>query len=300
MRSASKLSINLIDAADRLRPSDPAWVQAIAASMAEHGQEQPIIVRRSGDRFVLVAGKHRLDGAQLLGWTAIDADVRHDMTDEQARIVEIDENLMRQELSAIDRAIFLAKRKAIWEALYPETAIRGRRKELRTTCPQFLPSTFAKDVAERTGLSDRTIRRSTELASLLSPEIIAAIRGTKLADNAAALKKLSLLPADRRLKVAQTLGAGEAKSINAALGVLGLAEPAVTDERLQRSAKFMDLLSRSDPAARRDMILTIFRQATSGQLPALANALAEGLSTKGKKLVIEALGATATSSEEAA
>jgi sulfiredoxin len=46
---------------------DPKVVDAIAESMLEIGQQTPILVRRDGDRFVLVEGLHRLEACKKLG-----------------------------------------------------------------------------------------------------------------------------------------------------------------------------------------------------------------------------------------
>lgn len=46
-------------------------VAEIAASMLEKGLEMPILVRKDGDRFVLVEGLHRLEAAKSLGETTI-------------------------------------------------------------------------------------------------------------------------------------------------------------------------------------------------------------------------------------
>lgn len=45
----------------------PATVQDIAQSILEIGQQTPILVRRDGDRFVLVEGLHRLEACKALG-----------------------------------------------------------------------------------------------------------------------------------------------------------------------------------------------------------------------------------------
>lgn len=52
---------------------NPETVQKIAESMLEVGQQAPILVRRDGDRFVLVEGLHRLEACRALGETTIDA-----------------------------------------------------------------------------------------------------------------------------------------------------------------------------------------------------------------------------------
>ena len=45
----------------------PETIREIAESMLEIGQETPILVRRDGDRFVLVEGLHRLEACKALG-----------------------------------------------------------------------------------------------------------------------------------------------------------------------------------------------------------------------------------------
>jgi len=49
----------------------PETVQEIAQSMLEVGQQTPILVRRDGDRFVLVHGLHRLEACKALGEATI-------------------------------------------------------------------------------------------------------------------------------------------------------------------------------------------------------------------------------------
>jgi len=49
----------------------PATVDEIAASMLAVGQQTPILVRRDGERFVLVEGLHRLEACKKLGETTI-------------------------------------------------------------------------------------------------------------------------------------------------------------------------------------------------------------------------------------
>lgn len=49
----------------------PEAVQEIAESMLEVGQTTPILVRRDGQRFVLVHGLHRLEACKALGEESI-------------------------------------------------------------------------------------------------------------------------------------------------------------------------------------------------------------------------------------
>lgn len=220
--------IDAIESSGRLRPADPDRVGALAASINEIGLQQPIIVRRRDDGsngLVLVAGAHRLAVGRLLGWTEIPA-IWLDIGEAEARLVEIDENLIRNELNELDRALSLAERKRIYEVLHPETA-HGKAKKPKKSDPVGKVAnlatfaTYAKDAARKTGLSDRTIRRAVELAGALAPEAITALRGSKIADNQAQLLALAALPADQQVTVAGLIGAGAANNVTKAREIGG-------------------------------------------------------------------------------
>jgi ParB-like chromosome segregation protein Spo0J len=51
----------------RRRTLDPVTVNTIAESMLEEGQRTPILVRRDGERLVLVEGLQRLEACRSLG-----------------------------------------------------------------------------------------------------------------------------------------------------------------------------------------------------------------------------------------
>ena len=57
--------------AKRRATLDVEKARAIAESMLEIGQQSPILVRRDGQRFVLVEGLHRLEACKQLGETTI-------------------------------------------------------------------------------------------------------------------------------------------------------------------------------------------------------------------------------------
>jgi ParB-like chromosome segregation protein Spo0J len=50
---------------------NPKTVEALAESILQLGQQTPIMVRRDGERFVLVEGLHRLEACKKLGETNI-------------------------------------------------------------------------------------------------------------------------------------------------------------------------------------------------------------------------------------
>jgi len=315
MRSIQSLDIRSIaPRPNPIRPVDDDYAAALAVSMREASQIQPILVRpretSDGPAYELVAGGHRLRAAQIAGLAFIDAEVR-DLTDTEARIAEIDENVVRKELTALDRALSLAERKRLYEEAHPETRL-GKKKGKGNQYVSLMDKmsakqteggslAFSKDAAKKTGFTDRSIRRAVELAHCLDAETVQLLRGSRLEDNAAALKKLAALEPAVRRDVAHLIGFGQARSIGQALETLGLTEPAAKDPALALTAKFIDLLSRTSAGQRRDWLLLILRHARSGELPALANGLAERLPAKGKKLVLDALTAVAAADiEEAA
>ena len=82
-------------------------IAELAASLAEHGLLQPLVVRRVGPHsYELIAGHRRLEAARTLGWTEIAAQVR-DETAEQAYILTLVENLQREDLTPREEAAAL-------------------------------------------------------------------------------------------------------------------------------------------------------------------------------------------------
>jgi uncharacterized ParB-like nuclease family protein len=56
-------------------PVDPGKVQTLAESIAELGQQTPVLVRPDKERYVLVSGLHRLEACKALGETTIIANL---------------------------------------------------------------------------------------------------------------------------------------------------------------------------------------------------------------------------------
>ena len=85
------------------RGTDDAALQALAASVAEHGVLQPILVTATLDGYQLVAGERRLRAAEMAGLERIPAVVRE--LAEQAQLeLALVENLQRADLNALEEA----------------------------------------------------------------------------------------------------------------------------------------------------------------------------------------------------
>jgi ParB family transcriptional regulator, chromosome partitioning protein len=85
------------------REFDPAELAELEASLKSSGLLQPIVVRRRGDAFEMIAGERRLRAATSLGWTEISAVVR-DFDDRTMLVLALVENLQRANLNAIEEA----------------------------------------------------------------------------------------------------------------------------------------------------------------------------------------------------
>jgi ParB family chromosome partitioning protein len=109
----------------RLRAIRTDLVDYLAESMKERGLLQPITARRRSDGgYSLVSGWHRFEAAKLLAWSTIAVTVT-DIDDDEAELAEIDENLIRGELSPAERALHVGRRKELYEKLHPETKHGG-------------------------------------------------------------------------------------------------------------------------------------------------------------------------------
>jgi hypothetical protein len=200
---------------NRLRPLDSAKVAELAASIAELGLLQPIGIRPDG---TLVYGYHRLEACKQLGWTEIPA-VVVDGDDLRAELAEISENLIRNELTLLERAEHLARMRAIYEQLYPNARGVGRpTKNSATVAP------FSQAVAEKTGLAQRTVQHYVQLAQSLTPEVRDAIRRTPIANDGRELQQLASLEPSQQRAVAELIASREAGSVREATRLLARRE----------------------------------------------------------------------------
>ena len=82
---------------------DEQALNELALSIREHGVIQPIIVRKIGDKYEIVAGERRFRASQIAGKKTIPALVRNIDDKESAKIALL-ENLQRKNLTSIEEA----------------------------------------------------------------------------------------------------------------------------------------------------------------------------------------------------
>jgi N6-adenosine-specific RNA methylase IME4/uncharacterized ParB-like nuclease family protein len=202
----------------RARQLRPDAVAALAQSIKAIGLLNPITVVRADTRFRLVAGRHRLEAMRQLGEEKISARVTAAKSALEAELAEIDENLMRAELSPAERAAHHARRKTIYEELHPDTKPTnrggpGRAKQTRGHNGHESVR-YTKETAAKTGQSERTVRREASRGAAIAD--IAALAGTSL-DKGDELDALAKLGEVARVKLMERAVAGEKVSAKQAL-----------------------------------------------------------------------------------
>ena len=80
-------------------------IKELAESIKIHGIIQPLIVRKEGNIYKIVAGERRYRASQVAGISKIPVIVRDDITDRDAAEIALIENLQREDLNPVDEAM---------------------------------------------------------------------------------------------------------------------------------------------------------------------------------------------------
>jgi len=82
---------------------DKEKLNELAESIKLHGVVQPIVVRKIGERYSIIAGERRYRAARIAGLATVPVVIR-DMGEMQAREVALIENIQRENLNPIEEA----------------------------------------------------------------------------------------------------------------------------------------------------------------------------------------------------
>ena len=266
-----EIPISSIEVGPRLRSVDPAAVANLQVSIEESGWFGSILVRplageEGATRYGLVAGAHRLAAMKALGRARIAATIRP-LSDDEAEQIEIDENLVRRGLTALERAEMVAARFAVWSRRFKDRLAAdndGAAKPKRgrpgnsVKLTEFLggaPQTmgFAADTASEVGLSTATVERAFRAVNGLPADLRQRLRGTWLAKNEGQLRQLAAISdKSEQAKVADELIAGRANSVSAAIATAAGRSPvkAVHTPADEALKAFRKLWGSASPSAR--------------------------------------------------
>ena len=190
-------------------------VQRLSESIAEVGMMNPITVTAD---HTLIAGLHRLEAAKRLGWTEVECSIS-DMDELHTELAEIDENVIRTGLSDLELSELLARRKKIYEMLHPATIARnlpGHASNYESSGDKLTgeEKPFSQDIAEKMGVSPRTVERHVQIAENLTPETKEILRGADTKITKQNLTKLSRLEPEQQKEAAKQLTEGTIKSVD--------------------------------------------------------------------------------------
>lgn len=193
------------------RSMDTDHVEELADSIRELGLLNPVTIDKEN---TLIAGLHRLEAARRLGWTEVECTVSS-LDGLQAELAEIDENFVRNDLSAVEYGDMLLRRKEIYEMLHPETkatydggSFRGNQ-HTNVVGDKMSPTTksFVQDTADRLGVAPRTVERQIRTARNLTPEAKEIIRETDTKLSKKTVMELSRLEPGQQREAASLLAA---------------------------------------------------------------------------------------------
>jgi ParB family chromosome partitioning protein len=189
-----KINIDEIKIIDRKRNAGD--ITQLSASINEIGLLQPITVTSD---FRLIAGLHRLTACKNLGWKEIEVNVVDYDSEILSELAEIDENLIRNELTQFDKSIQTSRRKEIYEILHPQTKHGGDRK----SSPQVedliknKTESFVEQTAKATNQSRQNVERNSRRGKVLKP-LQQLITGSRFEDNGKELDELVKIADDKK------------------------------------------------------------------------------------------------------
>ena len=241
---------------ERLRAVEEDHAIAIAQSIVEHGLINPVTVRSTpaakGGKYTLVAGAHRRRAFELNDEDVIPSIVVEADKDE-AQLVEIVENLFRNDLSVMDRAIFVQSYRDVWEAKYGkvEPGRPGNRANLSQLFAEEAESGgFSQHVANRMGLSKRSVERLNRISQNLTPKLREKLRGTDAADNQSLLLNLAKRGPTEQAKIAAAMASTpDVKQVIAALAPTKV-EPSKTDKQEMAKIELIAAWKKADAVTR--------------------------------------------------
>lgn len=163
------------DPAQARKHFDPADIAALAATMAEQGQLQPILVRRDGqarNRWMIVAGERRFRAAQMNGWPSLLA-IEHGGDPEVAALIE---NLQRVDLSPVEEARGLQRliRDKAWSQDRAAAVLGKAKSDISATLRILsLPASILETVLTSEPLTPKNVL--VELARVDNPAALAGL-----------------------------------------------------------------------------------------------------------------------------
>ena len=146
----------------------PERLQELADSIKVHGIVQPVVVRRHGEKYLLIAGERRWRAASLAGIPTVPAIVR-DVPENQILEITLIENIQREELNPVELAEALARLGSDANLTHEQIAERTGKDRITVTNHLRLLK-LPEEVRKRVASGDLTMGHAKVLMGLATAE----------------------------------------------------------------------------------------------------------------------------------
>ena len=188
-REVMDVDISLIDT-NPYQPRkvfDKSALEELAASIKTFGIIQPLIVLRSGNPYVIIAGERRFRAARIAGLTSVPCVVR-ELTPREMREIALIENLQREDLNPVEAAEGIAELIKSFNLTQDEAAERiGMGRPTVTNLLRLL--TLNKEVLELVREGRLSGSHARCLVVVTDPEV-QLYYANKAADNKMSVREL--------------------------------------------------------------------------------------------------------------
>ncbi len=186
--SMPTVAIDKISIGSNRRPLKDEKVAELMESIKANGLLNPITLDQ---KLNLIAGLHRLTACKLLGLNQIECKIIPYEDADHSRLAEIDENLIRSELDALERAELWLERDQILERLGLRAKPGDNQYKHKGSEIISPPSKTTLELAKEAGYTERTFQQGKQIAKSIVPEVKEVIRGTPIAKSPTALLKVA-------------------------------------------------------------------------------------------------------------
>lgn len=192
---------------------DEEKLQELAASIKEFGVVQPVVVRKKGRSYELVAGERRLRAAGLAGLTEVPAIVK-DYDDAKMMEIALIENIQRHDLNPIEEAQGLRRLMQEFKLTQEQTAEKvGRSRSAVTNILRLLnlPEQVQKQIINGV----LTMGQAKQLLGLPKPEQMCEVAEAIIANGWSSRmteEVVRKLKEGKKLKIVRELIEEEAKN----------------------------------------------------------------------------------------
>ena len=234
MSKLTSVPISKIHIANNRRPIKQEKVNELMESIKANGLLNPITL---DDNWNLVAGQHRLKACEKLGFKEIKCHIVVYQDSNRARLAEIDENLIRNELKPLERGRLWLEREEILMRL--GLLAKAGDNQYTLTGGEIIspPIKTAKDLAKESGFSERAYQYDKQIVRNTHPDILQIIQNTPIAERQTTLLNIARAGSKERLQAEQAEKA------------LALAKASCDREEEQRQAQIVSSYRRKQKHA---------------------------------------------------